>query len=157
VGAIQHELLESGVSLVTSVEASAAYISAARKEARLRGHAARVSYYHGNFVELAGDLPPADIVTLDRVLCCFDDMESLVETSVGRAGWLYGLVFPRETWWLKVGVASENLFYRLRGISFRGFIHPTKTVLSILQDHGFTRKFYHQTLIWQVLVYARSV
>ena len=52
VGAIQHELLSSGVATAVGVDASSAYISAAKEEAERQGHADRVSYQFGNIVDL---------------------------------------------------------------------------------------------------------
>jgi magnesium-protoporphyrin O-methyltransferase len=155
VGALQHELLAAGVEQVTGVDASSAYITAARTEAQRRGYGDRVDYLHGNFVDLAEDVPPADIVTLDRVICCYPDMERLVGLSAGRARKFYGLVYPRETWWMKVGMAIGNLYYRLRRSPFRGYIHPAKAVESLVNRSGLKRMFYRQTFIWQVVVYTR--
>ena len=155
VGAIQHELLHSGVQSVTSVEASSAYIAAARAEHERRGQAHRVDLRHGNCVDLATDLPPADIVTLDRVICCYHDMQALVGLSAARARKLYGVVYPRDTWWLKIGFPIENFFYRLRQSSFRTFLHPTAAVESLVRSLGLERRFYRQTLVWQIAIYAR--
>src|SRR5512136_1017316 len=71
VGAIQHELLKAGVNRATAVDASSAYLQADRQEAERQGHTARTTYHHGDFVELAPQLPPADIVTLDKAICCY--------------------------------------------------------------------------------------
>jgi ubiquinone/menaquinone biosynthesis C-methylase UbiE len=68
IGAIQHELLDAGVTHATCVDASAPYLDAARQEGGSRGHDGRVTYLHGDFVDLADSIPPADIVTVDRVL-----------------------------------------------------------------------------------------
>jgi magnesium-protoporphyrin O-methyltransferase len=155
IGAIQHELLRYGVKSVTDVEASTASIAAARAEHERQGHADRVDYRHGNFCDLAADLPPADIVTLDRVICCYHDMQALVDLSAARARKLYGVVYPRDTWWLKIGFAVENFFYRLRQSSFRTFLHPTAAVESLVRSLGLERRFYRQTLVWQIAIYAR--
>lgn len=155
VGAIQHELLEAGVEHATDVEASTAYLDAARAEAQRRGLADHVSYQHGNFVDLAEDIPPADIVTLDRVICCYPDMEKLVGLSAARARKIYGLVYPRDTWWVKIVLALENLFFRLRRSPYRAFSHASESVEAILNSNGLKRRFYRQTLVWQVVVYAR--
>jgi magnesium-protoporphyrin O-methyltransferase len=66
IGVIQYELLNMGAMSATGVEASLAYVNAAKEEIDRQGHASRVSHYHGNFVDLAADIPAADIVTLDR-------------------------------------------------------------------------------------------
>ena len=51
IGVIQHELLDAGAASATNVEASSAYLSAARSEGDRRGHVDRVTYHHGDFVE----------------------------------------------------------------------------------------------------------
>jgi magnesium-protoporphyrin O-methyltransferase len=112
-----------------------------------------VDHRHGNFVDLAADLPPADIVTLDRVICCYHDMQALVRLSAARARKLYGVVYPRDTWWVKTGLAIENFFYRLRQSSFRTFLHPTAAVESLVCSHGLKPRFYRK-LVWQVAIYA---
>jgi magnesium-protoporphyrin O-methyltransferase len=149
-------LLASGVEQVTDVEASTAYIEAAREEAQRRRLGDRVSFLHGNFVDLAPGLAPADIVTLDRVICCYPDMEKLVGLSAARARKLYGLVYPRDNWWMKIGLALLNFSYRLRRSPFRNYSHATKSVEAILGSHGLKRRYYRQTLVWQVAVYTRD-
>lgn len=155
VGAIQHELLRAGVSSATSVDASAAYLEAAKEEAERQGHAGRVSYYHGNFIQLAPDITPANVVTLDRVICCYHDMHALVGLSSARARDLYGLVYPRDTWWMKIWVVIENLVYWLVRNPFRSFVHPTEQVDAVVRSSGLRRRLYRKTFMWQVVVYAR--
>ena len=155
VGAVQHELLGAGIGHATNVEASTAYIAAAKAEAQRRGYSERVRFHHGNFVDLAPDIAPADIVTLDRVICCYPDMEKLVGLSAARARKLYGLVYPRDTWWMKIGLALQNFFFRIRRSPFRTFSHPTKAIEAILGSNGLKRHFYRRTLAWQVVVYTR--
>jgi magnesium-protoporphyrin O-methyltransferase len=155
IGAIQHELLKAGLSRAISVEASSAYLDVAKAETERQGNAARVTYHSGNFVDLAATLPAADIVTLDRVICCYPDMPQLVGLSVARAVKLYGLVYPRDTWWVKLGISMMNFFFRLRRTPFRVFVHPTEAVEAIIQAEGLKRSFYRTTGVWQVVVYAR--
>jgi len=155
VGAIEHELLRAGLESATGVDASAAYVKAAQEEAVRQGHADKVSYYHANFVEIAPQIPPADIVTLDRVLCCYHDMPRLVGLSVAKAGKLYGLVYPRDTWLLRAGIFTANLFLRLARNPFRGYIHPMRAVDALVRRNGLRRRFYRTTAIWQVVVYSR--
>lgn len=154
IGAIQHALLEAGVQQATDVDASRAYIKAARQEAERRGLSERVAFRHGNFIDLAEEVSPADIVTLDRVLCCYPDVENMVRLSVARARKLYGLVYPRDTWWIKIGASILNFIFRLQKNPFRIFPHPTYMVEEMIQKNGFKRHFHFHTLIWQVVVYA---
>ena len=154
-GAIPHELLKGGASKAIQVEASTAYLKAAKEEAQRKGYTDHISFHHGNFVDVAEDIPPVEIVTLDRVICCFDEMEKLVGLSAGRAGKLYGVVYPRDIWWIKIGFSTINYFLRLFRRQFQTFIHPTEKVEAVVCDKGLKRKFYDISGIWQVIVYRR--
>jgi len=155
VGVIQYELFKAGVSKVISVDASKAYIGTARKEATRRGLTEKIDYIQGDFVTLAKDIPSANIVTLDRVICCYDDMENLVGLSAAHARNLYGIVYPRDAWWVKIGIAVINLLFQLRRSPFRTFSYSTQAVEAVLDRSGFKRHSYHHNLVWQVVVYTR--
>ena len=155
VGALQHALLQAGAQEATSVDASQAYTDAAREEAQRRGLSSRVKQVHANFTDAADRIAPADIVTLDRVICCYDDMEKLVRLSAERARRLYGLVYPRDTWWLRFGLRLENAYFKLSRCPYRSFIHSSQAVEGLLKEKGFRRISYRRTLFWQVAVFAR--
>ncbi len=155
IGAIQHELLRAGASSAVQVDASQAYIQGSKEEAERMGIADRIKHYHGNFVELARSIEPADIVTLDKVICCFDDMEALVRLSSEKARTLYGLVYPRDTWWTKLLLRIENLVHRLKRSPFQAYVHRTKAVDVIARENGLKEIFYRRTFLWQVLLYSR--
>ena len=156
VGAIQHAMLSAGASAATAVEASTAFAKAAKDEARELGWSEQVEVKHGDFVELADTLPPHGIVTLDRVICCYHDMKSLVGLSAARASKLYGVVYPRYVWWNNIGVRVLNIFFWFSRSPFRTFVHSDAGVQSILDQIGLTRVFYRKTFFWQVAVYARA-
>jgi magnesium-protoporphyrin O-methyltransferase len=153
IGAVQHELLAAGAAHVTSVDASDAYIQTAREESDRRGLARRVTYYHGDFLELAETIPPADIVTLDRVINVYPDWKRLIHLSAARARRLYGLVYPRNTLPVRMVV---NVMNRLM---WRGPVHasvPSPDVIDRLTSQaGLVLLFSKTTGPWQVAVYRR--
>lgn len=155
VGAIQYELLKAGVREVTNVEASTGYFTVAKQEAERRGYAERITYHQGNFVDLAPQLPSADIVTLDRVICCYHDMPTMLALSATRAHQLMGIVYPRQNWRAKLWCASGNFSYWWEGNPFRLFLHSTEAVEACLRHYGFERYFYQETSLWKVVVYAK--
>ena len=155
IGAITLELLKAGARSAVSVEASTAYIEAAQQQASRLGLQDLIRFLHGDFVELAGGLPPADIVTLDRSLCCYPDMPALVGLSASQAKQLYALVYPRDPWWMRLGLSIVNGLRRLRCSSFRVFVHPTQAVETILQEHGLQGRFYRRSGVWQIAIFAR--
>jgi magnesium-protoporphyrin O-methyltransferase len=72
-------------------------------------------FLRGDFVALASELPSVDIVTLDRVICCYPHMEALVAGSASKARRLYGAVFPRERRLMKLAFPVSEIVRRLRG------------------------------------------
>ena len=156
VGAIHHALLEDRVSRVVHVDASTAQLAAAKEETERRGHSARVEFVFGDFTALADTIPSADIVTLDRVICCFDDMHGLVRRSARKAGRLYGAVYPRQNGWMRIGIAGINLLQRVKRSTFRVFLHDPAAIDAELRAAGLERRSRRQTLGWEVVVYARA-
>ena len=75
VGAIHHELLNGRVVRAIHLDASTAHLAVAREETERRSHGDQVEFVYGDFVAVADRIPTADLVTLDRVICCYDDME----------------------------------------------------------------------------------
>jgi magnesium-protoporphyrin O-methyltransferase len=156
VGAVHLGLLTAGATSATDVDVSAAYLKAAQSEATRLGLAARTHYLHGDFVRQAEHIEPADIVTLDRVVCCYPDMPALVGASVAHARALYGLIFPRDVWWMRWGAVVGNLFPRLTRSGFQFYVHRTARVDTIARNEGFERIYSGRTALWQVVVYQRT-
>ena len=154
IGAVQHELLGAGAAHVTSVDASDAYIHTAREESERRDLSGRVTYHHGDFLELARTIPPADIVTLDRVINVCPDWKRLIHLSAARAHRLYGLVYPRDTLPVRMVVNVMNL------LVWHGPVHasvPSPPVIDRLISEAGLVRFFSKTIgPWQVAVYRRD-
>ena len=156
VGAVHIALLSAGAVSATDVDVSAAYLKAAKTEATRLGLSDRTRYVHGDFVQQSETIEPADVVTLDRVVCCYPNMPALVGASVAHARSLYGLIFPRDVWWMRWGAVVGNLFPRLTRSGFQFYIHRTARVDAIARSSGFERVYTGRTAIWQVVVYGRT-
>lgn len=155
IGAIHHTLLDAGVREAVHVDASSGYLAVAKEESTRRGHEGRVRFVGGDFVDVADELPDADVVTLDRVICCYHDMEGLVERSASKARRLYGAVYPREAWWMRLAGTLTNLVMRVRRSCFRLYLHPPADIDAVLRAQGLERRSLQRTVIWEVVVYAR--
>lgn len=141
IGSIQHELLKAGIREATGVDAASAYLEAAKEEAERLGHIGRLRLIHGDFVDIADTIPDADIVTLDRVICCYPDMEKLVQLSLARSKKWYALVFPRDVLAMKIFRLITNFIFRVRRSPFRLYIHPTAQVRGLVESSG-SRQFF---------------
>ena len=155
VGAVHLALLEAGAVSAVDVDGSPAYVEVARGEARRAGRAADVRHETGDFVTLAPTVAPADLVALDRVVCCYPDMDALIRQSVARARRRYGLVYPRDTWWIRAGGALLNAVARLARQRTRAYVHRTAEVDALVRAAGFAPRLQRATLFWQVVVYER--
>jgi SAM-dependent methyltransferase len=156
VGVIHHELLAAGLASAICVDASAAYIAAATAESERRGHGERVMYRHGDFLELAESIPPADIVTLDRVINVYPDWQRLAELSAARARRLYGLVYPRDRRLVRLIIVAMNLVLRLRRKRVRASVQPADAIERVLRANGLSLHVSRSVgPAWQVAVYRR--
>ncbi len=154
VGMIQHELLNAGVTRSSLVEASPAYLEVAENESRRRGFDGCASFRYGDFVDLAPELPQADIVTLDRVYCCYPHMRRLAEASTAKAEVWYGVVYPKPRWYVHALGGVGNLYFRVRRRQFRTYIHTG--VHQAIRECGFNRFYQAETFLWHVALYERD-
>ena len=155
IGALHQELLRRGATSAIGVDASHAYIEAAEELADELGSRDRVEYQAGNFIDLEANLPEADIVLLDRVVCCYPDMKSLVSASARHAARLYALTYPRRNWPVRGGMLMFNLLYILFRRRFRIFAHKPSEVSATLEAQGFRRIVRSTHTVWELAVYAR--
>jgi magnesium-protoporphyrin O-methyltransferase len=138
------------------VDGSPAYIALAREEAARQGAVDRVRYETGDFVELAPAIAPADLVALDRVVCCYPDMRALVSLSAARARRRYGLVYPRGAWWIRAASRMANGLFRLMRRRLRFWVHPSADVEAVIAAAGLRPASRRAGFFWQVVVFERA-
>jgi SAM-dependent methyltransferase len=155
VGIVQLELLEAGAASSVDVDASGPYLQVAEAEAEERGFTGRTAYRHGDFVALADDVDAADVVTLDRVICCYPDVRALVGASARHARRLYGLVYPVDRWWTRGMGRILNFFTMLSRSDYRMHVHSERLVDQLVREAGLVPHYRHAGMVWQTVVYAR--
>jgi len=154
VGAIQHELLKKGASSAVNIDGSSAYQAACEEEALRQGHSGRISYHFGDYATME-ELEPVDIVTMEKVVCCYPNMNALVTRAAADSQRLIGLVFPRNRWWVRaIFLPTFNLVQRLLGREFRAFFHEPSEIRRILDGRGFRESFTAHTRFWTVAIYS---
>ena len=147
-GILSLELLAAGMSRAVVVEASSAYLAAASEEAARRGRSASMQFVHGDFLTVAGQLTPSTVVTLDRVVCCYPFYEPLLEQALQRAERGFAFSYPRDRWYVRLGVWLENSLRRRRGNPFRTFVHPPAAMTRLIERAGFRLVSRRRTLVW---------
>jgi magnesium-protoporphyrin O-methyltransferase len=153
VGALSFELLAHGARSTTGIDLSAAYAAVAGAEAAARRVAAEFEV--GDFVERAADIPPADVVVLDRVVCCYPHAEPILRAAAGRSRKLLALSYPRNRWYMRAAIAFENAHRRFKGEAFRSFVHDTQMIERLIETAGFRRVARSDTLTWRADTFLR--
>ncbi|MBI4329004.1 MAG: methyltransferase domain-containing protein [Chloroflexi bacterium] len=156
IGALHLELLRAGAAWVVGVDVSPFSREAATELAEEMGLQDRVEHRVGDFVALEGEVAPADIVLLDRVICCYPDATALVSASASHARLFYGLTYPRNVWWIRWGVVAMRAFLALRRSAYRPFLHPPEKVKAIVASLGFGEVFRSRSGLWDIVVFRRQ-
>jgi SAM-dependent methyltransferase len=156
VGALTFELLQRGMTSAVGVDLSSAYVAAASTELDRLGRSESAKFMHADFLDVAAVVPRADVVTLDRVVCCYPDYERLLDESIRHADRYLALSYPRDRWYVRLWVRFENVVRWVRKSPFRTFVHSAEAMESRIRLAKFTLLNRSCTLTWCADVYARS-
>jgi magnesium-protoporphyrin O-methyltransferase len=155
-GTLSLELLKAGATHATLADASPTYLAAAKTEAARASLLGRIDVVAGDFVETVDRISPADIVILDRVVCCYPASGALLAAAMSRGRALLGLTYPRARADVRLIIAIDNLRRRLKGDAFRAFVHPPATMQADLQAGGWRLMSRGGTFAWRVDLYRRT-
>ncbi len=136
IGALQAELLERGAERGEIVELVGAYEEPAYELAREKGLEGRVSFRVADLLESPDAVGDADVVILNRVVCCSPDGVELAGAGARRARRTLLLSFPRDVVWARAGVRLLNAGLWLMRRSFRTYVHPASRLLAAAEAEG---------------------
>ena len=162
IGDLTSAALQRGAERGYGIELSPKAVREARRLAAQRGVADRVTFEIGDGAKAV--LPRADVVVLNRVFCCYADIDGLLERSVAAADEVYAFTAPPSSGVggavAKAETVSANTWYRLRDRKFQGFrvfVHDLDRVDARLRHAGFRRIHDERArFVWQLRVYARG-
>jgi magnesium-protoporphyrin O-methyltransferase len=155
-GILSLELLDVGFSRAVVVDASSAYLAAAAEEATRRGRSASTEFVHGDFLLVTRELKPSSVVTLDRVVCCYPSSQPLLEQALHLAETGFAVSYPRDRWFVRLGMWLENAMRRRSGNPFRTFVHSPSEMVWIIERTGFRLASRRRTLAWSCDVFVRA-
>ncbi|HEX5588967.1 MAG TPA: methyltransferase domain-containing protein [Candidatus Limnocylindrales bacterium] len=158
VGAVHQQLLARGAARVTDVDASRPYLEAARSEAERLDLADRVRFEYGDFVTLAPGIEAADLVALDRVVCCYGDVDALVGLAAARTRRRLAITMPPDAWPVRAVFALGNAWYRLTRNAYRAYAHPQARVVAAARGAGLEPAGPPTSVgLWRLLVFERPI
>lgn len=155
VGAVHVALLEAGAATAVDVDASPEYLAAAEAEAKRRGLGGRVQYRFGDIVMIGGELPAVDVVTMDSAICCYPDLEPMLEAATRTRPRLVGLTYPRDVWWMRAFMRGYNLWSAIRRSPARYFIHRHARLQRWMAGAGYRNVHEGGIRAWRVVLYRR--
>jgi predicted TPR repeat methyltransferase len=158
VGAVHQQLLDRGAAFATDVDASRPYLEAARSEAERKGVTDRVRFEYGDFVAMAAKLEPADLVALDRVVCCYGDVAALVGKAAEHARRRLAITIPPSSWPIRAFIGLGNAWYRLTRNPYRAYAHPHDRVIAAAEAAGLALAGPIEKVgMWRLLAFERPI
>ena len=155
IGSAQVALLSAGASRGVAYELSPEYEAVAAELLAEHRLSDRVEWRTGDFVSAAATTR-ADVVFLNRVVCCYPDMPTMVDRAVGASNHLLALSYPRKRWFVRFGLMGVNAFLRLRRTTFRVFVHDPRDIARRVGSAGFAEVATGRTAVWEWKVWEKE-
>ncbi len=156
IGQVMFELLDRGAASGEVIELLPTYERYVHELARERGVADRVSFRTVDLVADAEAAGQADVVVLNKVVCCTPDGVELTGIAASLAGRALVLSHPREVWWARTAFGVVNLYLRARRRRFRIFIHPARALEAAADAHGLVRASEREGPLFRIVAFERA-
>ena len=135
-GTIGSELLAAGAAESEVVELVAAWEPYALELARERGVEEQTSFRVVDILDRPDAVDPADIVILNRVVCCTPDGVELTGEAARHARRALVLSFPRDVFWVRALIRVLNTGMWMLRRSYRAFVHPPEALVAAAESAG---------------------
>jgi magnesium-protoporphyrin O-methyltransferase len=155
VGEVLLELLKSGAERGEVVELVPAYEAEAKALAEEAGVGTRAGFRTADLVADPTAAEPADLVVMNRVVCCTPDGVELAGVAAGLARRTLVLSYPREALPARLGLGAANLWMRLTGKRFRVFVHPRAALDGAIEAHGLRLASEKDGFLFRVAAFER--
>lgn len=156
IGALQWYFLERGGKSTISVDASYSYIAESKKYAGEKEWLDRVKFIEGDFNDQLQEVDSVNIVTLDKVICCYPDYVSILTNSMSKSKEYLALSYPVSNWISRSLNAMVAIFQKLRKSQFRSYVHPVKKVRALIKGENYALIGSSSTFPWIIEVYQRG-
>ena len=156
IGAIQIELLKAGITSAVNIELTPTYEEAARALLHEAGLEARVERRVMDFAEATAEVEAADIVIMNRVICCYPDMPKLTGAAAEHTRELLVMSFPKERWWTRAVISMGDFVLRVARQQFQVFLHPHDEIIATAERRGLKAMSNQTGFFWDVASLRRT-
>jgi magnesium-protoporphyrin O-methyltransferase len=156
-GGVHHELLRQGVARsVIGVDASAAYLAAAQANAVALNLTHAVTYAQRDFAQSSNEFAPAEVVLMDRVICCYPHLRQLLAPAAQRVQRYLALSFPVEAWWLRWPFYLVDAALTLFRSKYHPYLHAHAQIIALAQEAGLQLVHRDRYRWWQIMIFAQT-
>ena len=156
VGEVLLELLKRGAERGEVVELLPAYEPEATALAEEAGVGERAAFRTADLVADPSAVEPADIVVMNKVVCCTPDGVELAGIAARLSRRTLVLSHPREAWLARIGLGAANLFMRVTRKRFRVFIHSRAALESAIEAQGLALASEKDGPLFRIAAYERD-
>lgn len=156
VGALHLTLLQEGASHAVGIDAAEGMIERARQFARELGLAGKAEHVLGDFVEHTDSIREADITLMDKVLCCYADVESLVRSAAAKTQSILAITHPHDHFFVRSFCKCEIAVLKFFNAKFHPFWHDWNMVDAMIRSLDFQPVYSTATFVWEARVYRRG-
>lgn len=161
-GALAVAAVHAGADRATGIDLAPGAERAAHQYAHERGVSRSTEFSTGDAAEAS--LAAHDVVTLNRVICCYPDPWALLTNTVAATRKTYIYVAPRSSGavgaLVRRGIGLGNRWFARHQAtygSYQGFVHDLREVDATIERAGLRcvhRRQIH--LVWQMAVFVRD-
>ncbi|BCX89585.1 hypothetical protein MIN45_P1958 [Methylomarinovum tepidoasis] len=155
VGWLHQWLLRHGAASAVGVDLSPRMLAEAEALARTYRLERRVRYLGGDFLDLADRIEAADIVLLDKVICCYPDATALLRQAIAKAERAVALTYPRRHRLNRLLHGGLNRLLAWLGSDFRTYLHDPAVVERLFLEREWEKRFEAKTVSWLTQVFVQ--
>jgi len=153
--------LGRGAEQATGIDLGTGAVQEARRLSQHRGLADRATFFVGDGATTP--LQQHDVVVLNRVYCCYPNVDGLLSNSLQAARRVYAFTAPISGGMAgvlnRIQIRLVNLWYRLRNNKFKGFrvfVHDLTEIDRRVRAGGFRQVATRRVrFVWHLAAYER--
>ncbi len=155
VGGLHLSMLKQGASFATGIDISEGMLNGAKRLSHELGFEQNTNYLLGDVVQMNGVVPEADIVVLDKVVCCYENIHELLKKSSDKSKQVYAFTYPNPNIFVHISFKGLILLGTIFKWVFRPYWHDWDEIIRVVEQEGFRQTYKNSTLMWQVRVLER--
>lgn len=156
VGGLHFRLLQEGAARAVGFDISEKMIATAQRLSEELGFANRTHYLQGDFVALHDTALQADVTMLDKVLCCYENVQELLARSLAKTRRVYAVSYPRDRVWARLFFKAGIICCKIFRVAFHPHYHAPQEIMRQITGAGFEKTYERHTLLWAVQVFQRK-